>query len=617
MNRLDSSKPWKMKTCTDLLLLCVIQVLVMDTECTTIYTGDNVTLSRVTRQFYSKAWFKGSVHPSNHIVTVRVDLNRASFGKKYTGREEVLLPSGALFITRVTASDTDIYYEKTIMKGMTITGSVKLIVHAKCQAFSIHKEKRWVSASAGGDAFFSLRPSAEARMGSWDFGKTSVGQWIGTTEVIAGDYRTRTELFLPNGSLLLKSVTLSDSGEYTVSMLTNTGIQATATINLHVLENSRMSVTVGGEAIFSVVPSAETQSGCWEFGAKRIGQWNRTTKATTGDYKPRAELFLPNGSLLLKSVTASDSGEYTVSMTANTGSQTTAAISLQVLAEPQVFTIKAEHSRMTVRVGDDAFFSVQPSVGVQSGSWNFGGTRVGVWLSATYDLSNEYRTRAELFLQNGSLLLKSVTASDSGLYIVSMFPNSGNQTTATFTLQVFGEPQDFTIQTENSRINVTVGGDAIFSVRPSAEAQSGSWAVEARSIGQWFSTTEIITGDYRTRAELFLPNGSLLLKSVTVLDSGAYTVSMLTSIDSRATATITLHVLGGTARRSMSGSIALIIVAVLIGVTLIILLLVFAYKKRKSFAAENPGIAQEATSAATANGQFQSPEELELQNRST
>ncbi|XP_067831361.1 carcinoembryonic antigen-related cell adhesion molecule 5-like isoform X2 [Heptranchias perlo] len=105
------------------------------------------------------------------------------------------------------------------------------------------------------------------------------------------------------------------------------------------------------------------------------------------------------------------------------------------------------------------------------------------------------------------------------------------------------ELQDFTIQIENSSINVTVGSSAFFSVRPSAETKSGNWVFKDKTLAQWVGTGVSIDNEYTTRAELFLPNGSLQLNSVTVLDRGEYTVTMFPKTGPQATATITLNVL--------------------------------------------------------------------------
>ncbi|XP_072893323.1 cell adhesion molecule CEACAM7-like [Hemitrygon akajei] len=106
--------------------------------------------------------------------------------------------------------------------------------------------------------------------------------------------------------------------------------------------------------------------------------------------------------------------------------------------ESQQFTIIVEHSQINVTAGADALFSVRPSSSVSSGSWIFKGKAVAQWIGQTGIVDNVYRSRAELFTSNGSLLLKSVNMSDSGEYRVNMVPTSGFQTSATVTLRVTG-----------------------------------------------------------------------------------------------------------------------------------------------------------------------------------
>ncbi|XP_051901461.1 carcinoembryonic antigen-related cell adhesion molecule 1-like isoform X2 [Pristis pectinata] len=106
-----------------------------------------------------------------------------------------------------------------------------------------------------------------------------------------------------------------------------------------------------------------------------------------------------------------------------------------------------------------------------------------------------------------------------------------------------GESQVFTVHAEHSRINVTVGGNALFSVRPSAEVTSGSWAFYGKLVLQWINANVVYGSGYQSRAELFSSNGSLLLRSVNMSDSGEYIVNMLTKSGSSASATITLRVL--------------------------------------------------------------------------
>uniref|UniRef100_UPI00398EA647 cell adhesion molecule CEACAM5-like isoform X2 n=1 Tax=Pristiophorus japonicus TaxID=55135 RepID=UPI00398EA647 len=308
-------------------------------------------------------------------------------------------------------------------------------------------------------------------------------------------------------------------------------------------ENSRINVTVGDNAFFSVLPSVPTISITWNFGTTLIGQWTIGTPIINDKYRTRVEYFPQNGSLLLMSVTVSDSGEYTVTVLTGDAGQAKATITLHVLVELQGLTIQTENSRINVTVGDNAFFSVLPSVPTINITWNFGTALIGQWTTRIPIINDKYRTRVEYFPQNGSLLLMSVTVSDSGEYTVTMLTGDAGQAKATITLHVLVELQGLTIQTENSRINVTVGHNVFFSVLSSVPTISITWNFGTTLIGQWTTGTPIINDKYRTRVEYFPQNGSLLLMSVTVSDSGEYTVTMLTGDAGQAKATITLHVL--------------------------------------------------------------------------
>ncbi|XP_038669408.1 uncharacterized protein LOC119974527 isoform X2 [Scyliorhinus canicula] len=227
---------------------------------------------------------------------------------------------------------------------------------------------------------------------------------------------------------------------------------------------------------------------------------------------------------------------------------TAGAVCLLIIeAQPQDFTILTENRQINVAEGGNAFLSVKPSAAARTGGWDYKKKNTNidivVWIGSTTDFKNNYGERAELFLPNGSLLLKSVRVSDSGNYTVNMSPTAGGtDTSGTLTLHVL-EPQDFTILTENSRINVTEGGNAVFTVMPSVTVKNGSWEFRNTVIAQWAGAAFSLNYDYRERTELFLPNGSLLLKSVRISDSGDYTVKMTPDVGSETQATLTLHVL--------------------------------------------------------------------------
>ncbi|XP_059818431.1 carcinoembryonic antigen-related cell adhesion molecule 5-like [Hypanus sabinus] len=105
-----------------------------------------------------------------------------------------------------------------------------------------------------------------------------------------------------------------------------------------------------------------------------------------------------------------------------------------------------------------------------------------------------------------------------------------------------GGSQQFTIIVEHSEINVTAGGEALFSVRPSSSVSSGSWNFNGITVAQWIGQTGTVDNSYSSRAEVFTSNGSLLLKSVNMSDSGEYRVYMVPTNGSQTSATVTLRV---------------------------------------------------------------------------
>ncbi|XP_072892536.1 cell adhesion molecule CEACAM5-like [Hemitrygon akajei] len=110
------------------------------------------------------------------------------------------------------------------------------ITAGESQQFTIFAEHREINATVGGDALFSVRPSGKVTSGNWRFNGGTIAQWIGQNVSVGDGYTDGAEIFTTNGSLLLKSVNMSDSGEYRVNMVSANGSQTSATVTLRVFE---------------------------------------------------------------------------------------------------------------------------------------------------------------------------------------------------------------------------------------------------------------------------------------------------------------------------------------------------------------------------------------------
>ncbi|XP_072130954.1 uncharacterized protein [Mobula birostris] len=129
---------------------------------------------------------------------------------------------------------------------------------------------------------------------------------------------------------------------------------------------------------------------------------------------------------------------------------------------------------------------------------------------------------------------------------------------------------EFTILVEFSQINVSVGGGALFSVRPSAVISSGSWIFKGKTIAQWIRHTASFHNAYTLRGVLFTSNGSFLLKSVKMSDTGEYRVNMVPASGTQFSAVVTLRVFAKRDDNCTPGSGAIVgIVLGLLGMGLI------------------------------------------------
>ncbi|XP_048379897.1 carcinoembryonic antigen-related cell adhesion molecule 15-like isoform X2 [Stegostoma tigrinum] len=127
---------------------------------------------------------------------------------------------------------------------LTTLAVCSLLSVVDSEALTISVSERLIHAAVGNPVILSVRPSEKVRSGTWKHNGSDVLAWIGETSDINILYSGRVEFLHSNNSLLLKSVTASDSGEYSVTMNAFTGHSAEAAMSLLVIEPiSSVSIT--------------------------------------------------------------------------------------------------------------------------------------------------------------------------------------------------------------------------------------------------------------------------------------------------------------------------------------------------------------------------------------
>lgn len=160
-------------------------------------------------------------------------------------------------------------------------------------------------------------------------------------------------------------------------------------------------------------------------------------------------------------------------------------------------------------VGAELVLYVDDAVDSRSGAWHFGCTDVALWIGNATDISNDYTGRAEL-LSNGSLILRSLKANDSGDYLTTFNPPFSNVSiTSTFTLTVLVPVSKPTVVTN---LTQTVEGNETVSLycQFTGDLPSVAW----RKDGDWLL--------YHDRMNISDDNRTLTITVVNRTDSGQY-----------------------------------------------------------------------------------------------
>ncbi|XP_067462651.1 uncharacterized protein [Thunnus thynnus] len=239
------------------------------------------------------------------------------------------------------------------------------------------------------------------------------------TRIIPG-YEGRAEFSLQSHTLLLKNVQQNDSGDYTAhitgdedqrlaeykviiqgsSDVTTVFVQKGKDLSLDV----KKPVVLGNQAEFKWTVN-NTHN------IVRLSPDNET-RIIPG-YERRAEVSLQSHSLLLKNVQQSDSGDYTAHITGDED---------QCLAEYKVIIQgSSDVTTVFVQKGKDLHLDVNKPVVLGNQAefkwkWNNSHNILRLFPDNKTRIIGSYVGRAEVSLQNHSLLLKNVQQNDSGDY---------------------------------------------------------------------------------------------------------------------------------------------------------------------------------------------------------
>ncbi|XP_061432843.1 carcinoembryonic antigen-related cell adhesion molecule 5-like [Lethenteron reissneri] len=370
---------------------------------------------------------------------------------------------------------------------------------------------------------------------TWTF-KNNIAQWKSgnlSNNVTHSAYNGRVEPY-SNGSLLLKSVSLSDAGSYTVRILDFVSADGVAVIRLDVYGlvgainvipvTSNVTGVVGSNVLFSInyVENDDDPQITWTF-TSRIAQWkssNTSAGSIHNFYRNRVTLH-SNGSLLLKNVALSDSGSYGVVLVDNKQPDGRASVKLDVY---EVIT--------------DTILHIAPSQPTLGGSavlqCSAANVTSNTGLSFTF---YKYDAAIATLQPNGSSTnvnrsINNVTYGDRGNYSCYAENPVSNGMSASVLLELEckanGSKATLSVPAVNT-YTFTQGADLLLSVDYAFLGKASvQWTFGGKAVAGWIlpggaeEPQEFLQGSGYAGRTTAYANGSLKIKSMQLWDLGSY-----------------------------------------------------------------------------------------------
>lgn len=292
-----------------------------------------------------------------------------------------------------------------------------------------------------------------------------------------------------NASYVITSVQPADAANYTVTATNSVGSTgsnvAALTVNTSptiTTQPAAQAVTAGSSATFVVVATGTPAP---------TYVWKKDGNPVSG---------ATNSTLILSSVQASDTGNYTVTVTNTLGSVVSNAAALTVYSPPAIVT---QPQPVTVPVGTGATFTVVAS-GFPAPTYQW--TRNGSPISGA---------------TNTSFTIASPQLSDAANYAVTVTNFLSSVASNSVALTVTSAPQ---IATQPASVAVNLGSTASFTVTVTA--------VPAATY-QWLKNGAAITG---------ATNSTYTIASAQLSDAGNYTVNATNSLGTASSNVATLSI---------------------------------------------------------------------------
>ncbi|XP_051017962.1 carcinoembryonic antigen-related cell adhesion molecule 3-like [Acomys russatus] len=553
------------------------------------------------------AWFKGMGNMSRRIALYAVNAEGRVMEPVHSGRETIY-SNGSLQISKVTQKDTGFYTLQLINRQGEIVSNISTYLHVYSSLWmcghpptSLQLSIELVPPSvAKGRSILLLIHNLPKNLQTlfWYKGVIAVKKFevarhiIATNSSVSGPAHSGRETLYSNGSLLLQSVTLSDTGFYTLRTLSTDLKAEVAHVQLHVddflstfckhltrimIESVPQNVAVGKDVLLLVHNLPEDFVALFWYKSMyrteifKIAEYSQAMDSTIlGPAYSGRELLYANGSLQILDVTEKDAGVYMLEILNRGLKIKKSHVQLHVNSQLLSGNRPPTSAQLSIK-------SVPPSV-AEGGSvlllihnlpknshtlfWYKGMIAVKNFeivqriIAASFNVPGPAHSGRETVYNNGSLLLRGVTLNDTGFYTLQILRTDLKAEVAHVQLHMDAPFSPhcnrlISVQVKIKPVprNVAVGKDVLLLVRNlPKDFQEFFWyksvyRTDLFKIAEYIRATDsTIWGLAHSGREMVYTSGSLLIKEVTEEDAGLYMLEILNRNFKIEKAYVQLHV---------------------------------------------------------------------------
>ncbi|KAG7276202.1 hypothetical protein CRUP_004793 [Coryphaenoides rupestris] len=342
----------------------------------------------------------------------------------------------------------------------------------------------------GDTLVLTLSPATSINCGLWTAGSFTILTWEGQQQAAFPSYTGRASVDTATGTLTLHSVTLADTGVYTVR---NTESALTASTSVTVLVgscgNTRLQmlcwdeceagwrtvvnhraltsgavevkplanpIGVGDTLVLTLSPATSINRGLWTAGSFTILTWEGQQQAAFPSYTGRASVDTATGTLTLHSVTLADTGVYTVR---NTESALTASTSVTVLEAISNVTLTT-NATVFVEFRDSAAFACSAG----------GSTLAFLWTNGSLAVTGGSEVQVHSDTGGSTLTILNVTRYDRGPLTCNVSNAVSSDASPPLNLTVYYGPDHMELRGDGQNISDVVLGGSDLNVTCSAES---------------------------------------------------------------------------------------------------------------------------------------------------